>query len=84
MIRKAGSWSFRGGAPPREVLEPADQLSGCIDSLLNLVALQFTVALHNYSQRWHVSLRESYVKAIPEEATGEIMWSQCFVPSLMR
>lgn len=39
-------------------------------SMLKLVTLQFTVALHNYSQRWHISLVESYVKDIPDGDAG--------------
>jgi hypothetical protein len=53
-----------------EVLDPDDHAPGCIASLLKLTALQSTVALHNYSQRRHISLVESYVKDIPDGDDG--------------
>ena len=59
---------------PRRVSEncvPLDHALVSIIASLNLVALQFTVALHNYSQRWHVSLRESYVKVYSRQRRRE-------------
>ena len=37
---------------------------GNFSFLLNLVALQFIVALHNYSQHWYISLCASYKRRI--------------------
>ena len=68
------SWSF-----PRcrhfsvylgKILELLRSWCNIYASLLKLIALQFTVALHNYSQRWHISLVESYVKDIPDGDDG--------------